>query len=96
MPLVGLGAISTALKKGKIVLLSQQTAAVLGDFEPELKNDNVFLFSIDDLGAQIDENMKSRLSSAEEARTIENNIEEFSFGKKTKNCSNNTTIEKQE
>ena len=48
-------------------------------FWPEVKKlDNVFLFSIDDLGAQIDENMRSRLSSAVEAREIiENNIEEF-------------------
>ena len=79
MPLVGLGAISTALKKRKNRPIVCIDLAVPRDFEPEVKKlDNVFLFSIDDLGAQIDENMKSRLSSAEEAREIiENNIEEF-------------------
>ena len=79
LPLIGLGAVSTALKKRKNRPIVCIDLAVPRDFEPEVKKlDNVFLFSIDDLGAQIDENMKSRLSSAEEAREIiENNIEEF-------------------
>ena len=79
LPLVGLGAISTALKKRKNRPIVCIDLAVPRDFEPEVKKlDNVFLFSIDDLGAQIDKNMKSRLSSAAEAREIiENNIEEF-------------------
>ena len=79
LPLVGLGAVSTALKKRKNRPIVCIDLAVPRDFEPEVKKlDNVFLFSIDDLGAQIDKNMKSRLSSAAEAREIiENNIEEF-------------------
>ena len=79
LPLVGLGAISTALKKRKNRPIVCIDLAVPRDFEPEVKKlDNVFLFSIDDLGAQIDENIKSRLSSAKEAREIiESSIQEF-------------------
>ena len=79
LPLIGLGAISTAIKKRKNRPIVCIDLAVPRDFEPEVKKlDNVFLFSIDDLGAQIDENLKSRLSSAEEAREIiDTNLEEF-------------------
>ena len=79
LPLVGLGAISTALKKRKNRPIVCIDLAVPRDIEPEIKKlDNVFLFSIDDLGARIDENIKSRLSSAAEAREIiEENIAEF-------------------
>ena len=50
LPLVGLGAISTALKKRKNRPIVCIDLAVPRDFEPEVKKlDNVFLFSIDDL-----------------------------------------------
>ena len=78
LPLVGLGAISTALRKRKNRPIVCIDLAVPRDFEPDVKKlDNIFLFSIDELGAQIDENIKSRLSSAESWEIIESNIEEF-------------------
>ena len=88
LPLIGVGTISTALKKRKNYPIVCIDLAVPRDIEPEVKKlDNIFLFSIDDLGAQVDENLKTRMSSVTEAEEIikENIIGFFNWKKNREN-----------
>ena len=74
LPIIGQGTVSTAIKKRKnrpIVLID---LAVPRDIETEVKNvDNVFLFTLDDLGRRIESNLKSRLSAIEAAEKLISN-----------------------
>ena len=79
LPIIGQGVVSTALKKRRnrpIVLID---LALPRDIEPEVKKlDNVFVFTLDDLGNRIESNLKSRISSVSSAEKIINeNVLDF-------------------
>ncbi|UTA47474.1 glutamyl-tRNA reductase [Simiduia sp. 21SJ11W-1] len=73
LPILGKGAVETALKKRKHKPIFMVDIAVPRDIEPQVAElDDVFLFSVDDLKEVIDENRKSREEAADAARTIIN------------------------
>jgi glutamyl-tRNA reductase len=79
LPIIGKGAVETALKQRKHKPMLMVDLAVPRDIEPEVGNlPDVYLYNIDDLGAMIDENRRNREEAALQAETIiENKVEEF-------------------
>jgi len=71
LPLLGKGAVETALKKRRHKPMFMVDIAVPRDIEPQVGDlADVFLYTVDDLKEVIDENKKSRQQAAEIARGI--------------------------
>ncbi|MCB1614786.1 MAG: glutamyl-tRNA reductase [Pseudomonadales bacterium] len=79
LPILGKGAVESALKKRRHKPVFMVDIAVPRDIEPEVGElDDVYLYSIDDLQDTIKENLKSREEAAREADIIiENAIEQY-------------------
>jgi glutamyl-tRNA reductase len=73
LPLLGKGAVESALKKRKHKPMFMLDIAVPRDIEEQVSElDDVFLYTVDDLHAVIDENKKSRVAAADQAEEIIN------------------------
>lgn len=73
LPLLGKGAVESALKKRKHKPMFMLDIAVPRDIEEQVGElDDVFLYTVDDLHAVIDENKKSRVAAADQAEEIIN------------------------
>lgn len=71
LPLLGKGAVESALKKRKHKPMFMLDIAVPRDIEEEVGSlDDVYLYTVDDLHAVIDQNKKSREAAADKAREI--------------------------
>ena len=71
LPILGKGAVESALKKRKHGLMFMVDIAVPRDIESEVGElDDVYLFTVDDLSDVIEENRRSREQAAEQALTI--------------------------
>ena len=71
LPLLGKGAVESALKKRKHKPMFMVDIAVPRDIEAEVGElDDVYLYSVDDLSVVIDENRRSRQDAATKADTI--------------------------
>ncbi len=71
LPLLGKGAVESALKQRKHKPIFMVDIAVPRDIEVEVGElDDVYLYTVDDLRAVIEENKKSREEAAEKADTI--------------------------
>lgn len=79
LPLLGKGAVETALKKRKHKPMFMLDIAVPRDIEEQVGElDDVYLYTVDDLHAVIDENKKSRVAAADQAEEIINQgVEQF-------------------
>lgn len=79
LPILGKGAVESALKLRKHKPIFMVDIAVPRDIEPEVgKLRDVYLYTVDDLHEVIEENRKSRQAAAEEAEEIiENQVEHF-------------------
>lgn len=73
LPLLGKGAVESALKKRKHKPMFMLDIAVPRDIEEQVGElDDVYLYTVDDLHAVIDENKKSRVAAADQAEEIIN------------------------
>lgn len=73
LPLLGKGAVESALKKRKHKPMFMLDIAVPRDIEEQVGElDDVYLYTVDDLHAVIDENKKSRVAAADQAEDIIN------------------------
>jgi glutamyl-tRNA reductase len=73
LPLLGKGAVESALKKRKHKPMFMLDIAVPRDIEAQVGElDDVYLYTVDDLHAVIDENKKSRVAAADQAEEIIN------------------------
>ncbi|PIE43698.1 MAG: glutamyl-tRNA reductase [Gammaproteobacteria bacterium] len=71
LPILGKGAVESALKIRKHSPIFMVDIAVPRDIEPQVGElDDVYLYTVDDLQKVIDENIKSREGAAEEARHL--------------------------
>ncbi len=71
LPILGKGAVESALKKRKHRPMFMVDIAVPRDIEPEVeKLDDVFLYTVDDLREVIDENVRNRAEAAADAERI--------------------------
>ncbi|BBB27525.1 glutamyl-tRNA reductase [Amphritea japonica] len=71
LPILGKGAVESALKKRKHRPIFMVDIAVPRDIEPEVAElDDVYLYTVDDLKEVIEENVRSRESAAREAETL--------------------------
>lgn len=71
LPVLGKGAVESALKQRKHKPIFMVDIAVPRDIEPEVAElDDVYLYTVDDLKEVIDENKQSRAIAAEEAHMI--------------------------
>lgn len=71
LPILGKGAVESALKVRRHKPMFMVDIAVPRDIEAEVSTlDDVYLFTVDDLKNVIEENMKSRQEAAEQAQTI--------------------------
>jgi glutamyl-tRNA reductase len=71
LPLLGKGAVESALKKRKHKPMFMLDIAVPRDIEEQVGELNdVYLYTVDDLHAVIDENKKSRMAAADKAEEI--------------------------
>jgi len=71
LPILGKGAVESALKKRKHGLMFMVDIAVPRDIEHEVDElDDVYLFTVDDLSEVIEENRRSREEAAAEAEAI--------------------------
>lgn len=71
LPLLGKGAVESALKKRKHKPMFMLDIAVPRDIEEQVGElDDVYLYTVDDLHAVIDENKKSRVAAADQAEEI--------------------------
>lgn len=71
LPILGKGAVETALKKRKHRPMFMVDIAVPRDIEPQVAElDDVYLYTVDDLTEVIEENQRSRESAAAEAEAI--------------------------
>ena len=79
LPILGKGAVESALKQRKHKPIFMVDIAVPRDIEPEVnKLRDIYLYTVDDLHEVIEENRKSRQAAAEEAEEIiENQVEHF-------------------
>ncbi len=79
LPLLGKGAVESALKARRHKPMFMVDIAVPRDIEPEVGDlDDVYLYTIDDLRQVVDENLKSREEAAREAeRIIELQVADF-------------------
>jgi glutamyl-tRNA reductase len=73
LPILGKGAVESALKKRKYKPMFMLDIAVPRDIEEQVGElDDVYLYTVDDLHAVIDENKKSRVAAADQAEEIIN------------------------
>jgi glutamyl-tRNA reductase len=71
LPILGKGAVESAVKKRKHKPIFMLDMAVPRDIEPEVAElDDVYLFTVDDLQEVIIENMRSRENAADKAEKI--------------------------
>lgn len=79
LPVLGKGAVESALKQRKHKPIFMVDIAVPRDIEPEVAElDDVYLYTVDDLKEVIDENKQSRAVAAEEAHLIvKDSVEAF-------------------
>lgn len=71
LPILGKGTVERALKVRRHEPIFMVDLAVPRDVEPEVGTlDDVYLYSVDDLQAVIDENLQSRMQAAEQAHEI--------------------------
>lgn len=71
LPILGKGAVESALRKRRRRPMFMVDIAVPRDIEPEVeKLDDVFLYTVDDLREVIDENVRTRAEAATEAERI--------------------------
>ena len=71
LPIMGKGAVESALKKRKHKIMFMVDIAVPRDIEHEVDElDDVYLFTVDDLSEAIEENRRSREEAAAEALSI--------------------------
>ena len=71
LPILGKGAVESALKKRKHKPMFMLDIAVPRDIEEQVGElDDVYLYTVDDLHAVIDENKKSRVAAADQAEDI--------------------------
>ena len=71
LPILGKGAVESALKKRKHRPIFMVDIAVPRDIEQEVAElDDVYLYTVDDLKEVIEENVRSRESAAQEAETL--------------------------
>ncbi len=71
LPLLGKGAVESALKKRKHKPMFMLDIAVPRDIESQVAElEDVYLYTVDDLHAVIDENKKSRVLAADQAQLI--------------------------
>ena len=71
LPILGKGAVESALKRRKHALMFMVDIAVPRDIEHEVDElDDVYLFTVDDLSEVIEENRRSREAAAAEAEAI--------------------------
>jgi glutamyl-tRNA reductase len=79
LPLLGKGAVESALKKRKHKPMFMLDIAVPRDIEAQVGElDDVYLYTVDDLHAVIDENKKSRVAAADKAEDIiEEGVEQY-------------------
>jgi len=71
LPILGKGAVESALKQRKHKPMFMVDIAVPRDIEPEVaKLQDVYLYTVDDLQAVIEENIRSRQSAANKAEQI--------------------------
>jgi glutamyl-tRNA reductase len=79
LPILGKGAVESALKQRRHKPIFMVDIAVPRDIEPEVADlDDVYLFTVDDLRDVIDENKQSREVAATEATLIvENSVADF-------------------
>jgi len=71
LPIIGLGMVNTALKKRKFSPMVMIDLAVPRDIEPEIsKLRDVYLYTVDDLGAVVKEGHEHRLSAVKSAEEI--------------------------
>ena len=71
LPILGKGAVESALKQRKRRPMLMVDIAVPRDIEPEVaKLDDIYLYTVDDLQEVIDENRRSREDAANKAETI--------------------------
>ncbi len=79
LPILGKGAVESALKKRRHKPIFMVDIAVPRDIEPQVAElDDVFLYTVDDLRQVIDENVRSRQGAAHEAEhLIESGAAEF-------------------
>jgi glutamyl-tRNA reductase len=71
LPILGKGAVESALKQRKHKPIFMVDIAVPRDIEPEVaKLQDVYLYTVDDLQAVINENLRSRQSAADKAEEI--------------------------
>jgi len=73
IPIIGKGSVEKALKKRKHSPIFMVDIAVPRDIEEEVSTlDDVYLYTVDDLQAVIEDNMKSRKNAAEQAEMMVN------------------------
>ena len=79
LPILGKGTVESALKKRRHRPVFMVDIAVPRDIEPEVAElEDVYLYTVDDLEEVIQENLRSRLEAAEQAKEIiEAHAEEF-------------------
>lgn len=79
LPILGKGAVERAVRQRKHKPMFMVDLAVPRDIEPEVGQlDDVYLYTVDDLGQVVEQNVKSRTDAAEEAEVlIEQGINEF-------------------
>mgnify|MGYP001208464895 CR=1 FL=1 len=79
LPILGLGMVQSALKKRKNKPFALIDLAIPRDVEPEVKKvDNVFIYTLDDIGSLVQRNLDSRHSAIEKAEEIiEKNVLTF-------------------
>lgn len=79
LPILGKGAVERAVRQRKHRPMFMVDIAVPRDIEPEVAElDDVYLYTVDDLGQVIEENVKSRADAALEAeQLIEDGIRDF-------------------
>lgn len=71
LPILGKGAVETALKQRRRKPMFMVDIAVPRDIEAEVAQlDDVYLYTVDDLRDVIDENLRAREQAAEEARVL--------------------------
>ena len=71
LPILGKGAVETALKKRKYRPMFMVDIAVPRDIEPQVEElSDVYLYTVDDLEDFIEDNVKARNSEANIARMI--------------------------
>ncbi len=89
LPILGKGAVESALKARKHNPMFMVDIAVPRDIEPEVAElEDVYLYTVDDLKDVIEEGVKSRESAAQEAvEIIEEDLQQFVRARKARSAS---------